>query len=229
MESSPESGVPVGPKERTWHLLREAARELVRTGRPLTVPAAAELAGVSRATAYRYFPTKDAVVLHATMSLADDPLTDLDWAPPTATSPSELGARAAELVRVTAGWAFDHETELRMMLRLSLAPERQNLKPRRGLTNRGRWIAALLEGLPSEVQPAARERLAAALIPLFGSDAVVWTTDMAQLSRDQAIELLVWMAQALIAATCQAAEDQTTSLRGLQRPESGSPRPPPGP
>lgn len=201
MEGSPGTGALSGPKERTWRLLRQAARELLRTGGPLTVPAAAELAGVSRATAYRYFPTNDSVVLHATMSMADDPLTDTGWAPPAAAPPGELGARAADLVRVTAAWAFDHETELRTMLRLSLAPERENQQPRRGLTNRGRWISALLEGLPPDVRPAARDRLAAALTPLFGSDAVVWTTDIAQLPRDQAIELLAWMAQALIAAT----------------------------
>jgi AcrR family transcriptional regulator len=201
MEGSPGTGALSGPKERTQRLLRQAARELLRTGGPLTVPAAAELAGVSRATAYRYFPNNDSVVLHATMSLADDPLTDTGWAPPAAASPGELGARAADLVRATAAWAFDHETELRTMLRLSLAPGREDQQPRRGLTNRGRWISALLEGLPPDVPPAARERLAAALTPLFGSDAVVWTTDIAQLPRDQAIELLVWMAQALIAAT----------------------------
>jgi len=201
MESSGGSGSLTGPKERTMRLLREAARELLRTGGPLTVPAAAELAGVSRATAYRYFPNNDAVVLHATMSLADNPLEDSGWAPPTAASSGELAARAADLVRATAAWAFDHETELRTFLRLSLAPEREGQEPRRGLTNRGRWINSLLEGLPSDVPPSARERLAAALIPLFGADAIVWTTDMAELPRDQAIELLVWMAQALIAAT----------------------------
>jgi hypothetical protein len=43
------------------------------------------------------------------------------------------------------------------------------------------------------------DRLAAALIPPSGSDAVVWTTDIAQLPRDPALELLAWMAQALIA------------------------------
>jgi hypothetical protein len=67
--------------------------------------------------------------------------------------------------------------------------------------NRGRWIDALLEGLPSDIPAAARDRLAAALVPLFGSDAIVWTTDIAQLSRDEAIELLAWMAHVLIAAT----------------------------
>ncbi|HEX7122808.1 MAG TPA: TetR/AcrR family transcriptional regulator [Gemmatimonadaceae bacterium] len=197
-----------GPRERTLRLLREAAQELLRTGRPLTVPAVAELAGVSRATAYRYFPTNDAVVLHATMSLADDPLHDADWAPPTANSSGELIDRAADLVRATAAWAFDHATELRTMLRLSLAPERATQRPRRGLTNRGRWIEALLKDLPSHVSPAARRRLAAALTPLFGSDAIVWTADIAELSRDEAIDVLAWMAQALIAATLAEQAEQ---------------------
>jgi len=203
MKGSRDTGTLTGPRNRTMHLLREAARELLRTGGPLTVPAAAELAGVSRATAYRYFPNNDSVVLHATMSLTDNPLDDADWDSSAVASPDELGARAAELVRATATWAFDHETELRTMLRLSLTPEREQVKPRRGLTNRGRWIGALLEGLPGDVPPAARERLAAALIPLFGSDAVVWTTDMAELPRDEAIELLAWMARVLIAATVE--------------------------
>lgn len=206
MERSGDAGGLSGPQQRTHRLLREAARELFRNGGPLTVPAAAELAGVSRATAYRYFPNNDAVVLHATMSLADNPLDDAEWAASPATSPSELEERAVDLVRATAAWAFDHETELRTMLRLSLEPEREALRStrgltRRGLTNRGRWIGALLEGLPDDVPPAARDRLAAALNPLFGSDAIVWTTDMAGLPRDEAIELLAWMARVLVAAT----------------------------
>lgn len=201
MERRGSSGGRPSPKERTLRLLREAARELLRTGRPLTVPAAAELAGVSRATAYRYFPTNDAVVLHATMSLADDPLEDSEWATTAASSPRELAARAADLVRATAAWAFEHETELRTMLHLSLDPGTEHGKPRRGLTNRGRWIAALLEGLPSDVPQDSRNRLANALVPLFGSDAIVWTTDMADLPQEQAVELLAWMAQVLVKAT----------------------------
>ena len=198
-----DTGASSGPKERTLQLMREAARELLRTGRPLTVPAAAELAGVSRATAYRYFPNNDSVVLHATMSLAGDAPDDTEWGSPATAPPGDLGAKAADLVRTTAAWAFDHETELRTMLRLSLEPERESVEPRRGLTNRGRWVATLLEDLPGHVPPAARDRLAAALVPLFGADAVVWTTDMAHLAREEAIEVLVWMAQTLIAATCE--------------------------
>lgn len=157
MEPSPGAQPLSGPKQRTMRLLREAARELLRTGGPLTVPAAAEVAGVSRATAYRYFPNNESVVLHATMSLADDPLSDADWTPSAAASADELGSRAADLVRATAAWAFDHETELRTMLRLSLSPEREDQQPRRGMTNRGHWIDRAAPRLAQRC-PALRPR-----------------------------------------------------------------------
>lgn len=187
------------PKERTRRLLRQAAQELLRTGKPLTVPALAELAGVSRATAYRYFPNNETVVVHATMAMDVDPIAEA--IPAAAGAPGELDVRADELVRATAAWAFDHETELRTLLWLSLTPDAGAQRSRRFMTNRDRWIKSLLQGLPSDVPAPARDRLAAALTPLFGSDAIVWTTDMAGLSRDQAVDLLVWMARALIAAT----------------------------
>ena len=186
------------PKERTRRLLSEAARELLRVGQPLTVQAAARLAGVSRATAYRYFPSNEAVVLHAT-----SPFTDVA-ATPTPTedcAEEDLPARAADLVRQMGMWAFDHEAELRTLLRLSLSPERAHRTPRRGATNRGRWIADLLDGLPGRVNAAERQRLAAALTPLFGADAVVWSTDIADLDRQQALDVLAWMAAALVQAT----------------------------
>jgi hypothetical protein len=37
--------------------------------------------------------------------------------------------------------------------------------------------------------------------PLFGADAVVWTTDIAQLDHDDALDVLAWMATALVDAT----------------------------
>jgi AcrR family transcriptional regulator len=199
VDGSGEQEARPGPKERTRRLLRQAAEELLRTGGPLTVPAVAEVAGVARATAYRYFPNNESVVLHATMAIAVDPVADT--AAPAAGSPEELDARAAELVRATAAWAFDHETELRTALWLSLNPDPDKRQARRAMTNRDRWIKSLLRGLPDDVPAPARARLAAALTPLFGSDAIVWTTDIAGLARDQAVDLLVWMARALIAAT----------------------------
>ena len=39
MDGSRDTGTLSGPRNRTMRLLREAARELLRTGGPLTVPA----------------------------------------------------------------------------------------------------------------------------------------------------------------------------------------------
>jgi len=182
MTSQPVKRTRPSPKERTRRLLAEPACELLRTGAPHTVQAAAELAGVSRATAYRYFPSDDAVLMHATMPLIEDAGQRLQLPDPTTTEDTpvqDLPDQASELVRTMARWAFDHQNELRTLLRLSLAPERATRIPRRGNTNRDKWIAALIEGLPLHVSQAARDRLAVALVPLFGDDAVVWSTDIA--------------------------------------------------
>jgi AcrR family transcriptional regulator len=189
-------------RERTRRLLNEAARELLRTGGPLTVQAAADLAGVSRATAYRYFPNNDSVLVHATMPLTDDAGPRLpDLSPTDDDSPHGLPGQASALVRTMGEWAFDHENELRTFMRLSLAPPGADKLDRRASTNRDTWIATLLDGLPDHVPPQARDRLSVALTPLFGADAVVWSTDIAGADRETALDVMAWMAAALVQAT----------------------------
>lgn len=178
------------------------ARELLESGGPLTVQAVAERSGVSRATAYRYLPSNESVALHATMPLSDDPLSEPGWGAMAGAELPDLPARAAALVRRMGEWAFDHERELRILLRLSLSDGTGTpALVRRPSTSRDRWIATLLSDLPDVVPVEARDRLAAALVPLFGSDAVVWLTDMAGLDREAALAQLEWMASTLVAAT----------------------------
>jgi hypothetical protein len=143
-------------------------------------------------------------MLHATMPLLEDAVQRLNQPDPQSgqdDTDAALPEQASALVRTMGEWAFDHENELRALLRLSLAPERAGTVPRRGSTNRDTWIATLLEGLPDHVPQPARDRLAISLVPLFGSDAVVWSTDIAQVDRETALEVLAWMAATLIQAT----------------------------
>jgi AcrR family transcriptional regulator len=195
-----------GPRERTRRLLLDGARELLQTGKPLTVKALAEHTGISRATVYRYFASNDAVALNAAMPLGDHPVDDPGWRAfaKDEAHDSDIAERAALLVRRAGAWAYDHETELRTILALSLAPDSE----RRGLTRSGKtrrhlWIASLLEELPASVSAADRERLALALTPLFGADAVVWLTDVAGLHHDEGLDLLAWMAAALVRTTLE--------------------------
>jgi AcrR family transcriptional regulator len=200
-----------GPRERTRRLLMQAARELLQSGKPLTVQALAEHAGVSRATAYRYFSSNDAVALHATLPI-EHPLSDPTWSNQSTSDPTgDVVARVRKLVRVMGVWAFDHETELRTVFALSLQPDaKERGFARRPGLGRYDWIATVLKELPDTVDDAARDRLAAALLPLFGADAVVWLTDVAGLEREAGIDLLAWMAGTLVEATLSGTLPQTT-------------------
>ena len=186
----------------------EAARDMMAGGRDVTIPRLAEETGVSRATIYRYFPSNDDLLVHAASPVGDDPLADADWPYSPHDAPTEVAERAAALVRILGHWAFDHEAQLRTLLRASLEPDSESRGwSRSGKTYRHRWIATLLAGLPDTVPAVSRERLAAALHALFGSDAVVWTTDMAGLKRDDAVDVLAWMARTLTEATLNESAD----------------------
>ena len=54
--------------------------------------------------------------------------------------------------------------------------------------------------LPDNITAEHRVRLAAALTPLFGSDAVVWTRDAAELDQEQALNLMAWIARTIVEA-----------------------------
>jgi AcrR family transcriptional regulator len=187
-------------RERTAQLLEQTARAQLRDGGEMTVAAVAERAGVSRATAYRYFVGNDAVTVWATRPMSAEPgAAEM----PVTPEPEELGDRAARLVRDQGAWAFEHERELRALLALSLAPDAEDRGvSRRGKMRRRQWIEdGLLNHLPDNITAEHRSRLAVALTPLFGSDAVVWTQDAAELDQEQALDLMAWIARTLVDAT----------------------------
>jgi len=200
MEAMSTDVKPTTPRERTRRLLLDAARELLRSGRPLTVQSVADQAGVSRAT--------------ATMPLHDDPFADPAWPYSRPDPHADLPTRAGAVVRSMGEWAFDHAQELRTLLALSLEPdsEARGLS-RRGKLRRTRWIDGLLADLPDGVEQDTRQRLAAALLPLFGADAIVWTTDVAGLDREAALDVLAWTASTLVRAVLGESDGKATSRR----------------
>jgi AcrR family transcriptional regulator len=201
-DAVPEETGRYRQKARTRDLLLASSREMMTAGEPLTIQALSEKTGVSRATIYRYFPSNDDLVIQAASPESDDPLDDANWPYSPHDVPVDPVERAAKLVRVMGEWAFDREPEMRTLLRVSLEPDSEERGfSRRGRTSRHRWITSLLEALPDDVPAAERRRLAASFHALFGSDAVVWTTDMAELKREDAIDVLEWMARALVKAT----------------------------
>lgn len=184
-------------KLRTRQALMDAAVELVRAGQRPTVSAVAGRVGVSRATAYRYFPSQDLMLSEAAIRAAADAADGTPSVVTTATEPADV---AAAIARRAGQYAIDHEERLRTSLRLSLDPQSGYQRPGR----RGRWVDEILVSAGDRLDPAARARLSAALHLVLGVDPIIVLTDVAGLDRDQALDVLEWAAAALVRAAIGA-------------------------
>jgi hypothetical protein len=120
------------------------------------------------------------------------------WVRRTARAARPSGARRrdrtiGELIRLT----IETEPELRTMLRLSLEPrpgEQLLLRQGRAIG----WIEEALAPLRGRLSRSALRRLVLAIRSACGIEALVWLTDVAGLSREQAAELMRWSALALL-------------------------------
>ncbi len=183
-----------GQKARTEAAMITAARQLLAEGITPTVEQAAERAGLSRATAYRYFLNQQLLMAAAHPETERSSLLPPD--PPD--DPVErVELVATEIMRIT----IDTEAELRAMLRFSLDPARigQDLPLRRG--RRAQWFEDALAPLRSALGARRHRRLVLGVAAAVGIEAFVWLTDMAGLSRPDAAELLITTARSLTEAS----------------------------
>jgi AcrR family transcriptional regulator len=176
-------------KNRTRRMLIQAAADLVRAGQEPSVAELAEAADVSRATAYRYFPTKDVLLAEVALFSAGGPL---ELGEPDATLP--VPEAVARLVRQVAEWVYDNEVTLRALLRLSLDPATGVRRP----GHRTGWIADVLEPIRDRLPAETYERLSRALTLLMGIDPVVTLSDIAGASKGEALDTLEWTARTLV-------------------------------
>ena len=183
----------VRQKARTREALVQATRALLSGGVTPTVEDAAEAASVSRTTAYRYFPTQQALLVAAYPEVGRESILD-------ETAPADAEGRFELVFAEMARQVSENEAPLRAMLRLSLeAPERRGeLLLRRG--RRRVWIADALSPLAATVPPAELDRLVLAVAATTGIEAYVWLTDMAGLTGEQALDVMRFSAETLIAS-----------------------------
>jgi AcrR family transcriptional regulator len=182
-------------KSRTRSALVAAARRLVAAGVSPTVEQAAMAASVSRTTAYRYFPNQGALLAAAHPETAARSMLGDDPSP-------EPAERLDEVVRAFTAMIVDTESQQRTMLRLSLEAGSTGLPLRQGRAIG--WITEALEPLRDQLSDAALHRLVLAIRSAIGIEALVWLTDIAGLSRPEAVELMRWSAHSLMTAALTA-------------------------
>ncbi|RZT17667.1 TetR family transcriptional regulator [Kribbella sp. VKM Ac-2569] len=181
-------------KQRTRNDLIAAARELITEGGSApTVEEAAAAASISRTTAYRYFRSQAELLAAAHPEVE---LTSLLPADSGDDPETRLVAVAAAFVKIV----LEFEPQQRTMLRLSLEPSAQPgqlpLRQGRGIG----WFEDALSPARDRLSEAAVHRLAVAVRSAVGIEALVWLVDVAGLSRDEAADVMLSSARAIVRA-----------------------------
>lgn len=194
-------------KARTRKDLLQAAARLVGQGRTPTLEEIAEAALVSRATAYRYFASVEALLVEAAIDIA-------------VPAPAQLFRNdasrdpVARLQRVETAlydMILANESLLRTMLAHAIArgaqadaagqlPKRQN--------RRGPLIEAALAPARGQFKPGSLRVLRSALALVMGPEATIVVKDVLQLDDDEARQVKRWAIRALVEAA------QKPSTRG---------------
>ena len=217
---APERGV----KAATFRLLLETAMTMIQEGGH--VPSIAEVAArakVSRATTYRYFPSRSALVT----SVVDASLGPVRA---FASKAADGRARVHELFVQTFPRFTEFEPQMRAAAQLALeqwALERAGLleeEPyRRG--HRVRILEHALAPLARTLPTATRDRLHRALSVVYGIEPYMVLKDIWGLSDREVEKTALWMADALIEAAERDAAEKGGRARAAAAPSPRATRP----
>lgn len=191
-------------RARTRRLLIETAIRLFDSGAFPSITEVAHEAQLSRATAYRYFPTQSAPV-SAIVSETLSPIKH--WQP----SKEEATDRINELLSFAFPQMLRHEGTLRAALHLSLTQWAQSqatdaipVKERLVRGNRKAMLAQVLKPLNDELPPALMDRVIRSLSLVYGSEIFLVMKDIWGCHNDELEDIGKWIAGAIVR---QARED----------------------
>jgi AcrR family transcriptional regulator len=190
-------------KARTREAIVEAAQQLHRRGITPTVAQAAEQARVSRATAYRYFPTQEALIVEVTgitprVLEVDELLENL--------TTEDVETRLLQLQETFGQIVLAEEAQFRTALRVYqdtwLRSERNGDSKNGPAVREGRrmrWLDKVLEPL-HDLPEERKRRLRDALALTMGIDSIVTMKDVCGLEDQEALAVLRWAAIVLLRA-----------------------------
>ncbi|MGB3645931.1 MAG: TetR/AcrR family transcriptional regulator [Mesorhizobium sp.] len=195
-----------GARARTRRLMLETATRLMQAGATPSVSEVAEAAEVSRATAYRYFPSQAALV----QAVVDEGLGPiLTWR----SASTDAAERVADLIDTSMPRIEAFEATFKAALKLSLDQWARGQAGTLGSEPafvRGHRVALLEDALSplKEKLPASDfVRLAQALSLIFGVEVLIVLKDMWGLDGKDTLSVAQWAARSMVqAAIAEAGE-----------------------
>lgn len=180
----------------------DTAIQLMQSGVTPSVTEVAEAAGVSRATAYRYFPSQAALV-GAVVDQALGPI--LTWS----SKSTDPARRVAQLIDTGLPRIDAFEATFKAALKLSLeqwAQDRAGTLGEEPAFKRGHRVDLLkdaLSPLEGKVPTRKLDRLAQALSLVFGIEVITVLKDIWGLDGREAQSVAKWAANALVKAALE--------------------------
>ncbi|MEX6212003.1 TetR/AcrR family transcriptional regulator [Providencia huaxiensis] len=187
-----------GTRKRTYVLLVTTALDLFEKGAMPSVSELALEAGVSRATAYRYFPTQTDLIT-AVVNESLEPI--LTWRPQSV----KTEERIDELLTYAFPRMFEHEGVLRAALQASLQQWAQgrstplSIKDKRlERGNRKDILTMVTSPMKSEFPQEIIDKVIRAFSVIYGSEIFLVLKDIWKMEDSQVTELAQWMAKAIM-------------------------------
>jgi AcrR family transcriptional regulator len=200
---SPPGDPRANQRERTRSAIMEGARKLLLEGKVPSIADAAQEARVSRATAYRYFPTQGALI-HEAMEAVLGPSWEQNK---QLEGPGGLAGRMERATSTLFELMRDNEALVRGAL-LSSLQQWANIQAGQDLSEepiprggRRRMIQETLEPYQKEIDPDTLRRLAIAMSLIVGVEARIVLRDIWHLEDEYAEQILRWIARTLAQAT----------------------------
>jgi len=185
--------------------LLDTAMGLMQSGLIPSVSDVAEAAGVSRATASRYFPSQ-AAMIQETVDEALGPI--LEWSSGSA----EVEERIAELIAFAYPRMETHEATLRGALWLALDQWTRRQAGTLGgeppivRGNRVRLLKSAVAPLREKLSARTIDNLTQSLSLIFGTEAFVVLKDIWGLDGEEARRVALWAAHGLVRAAVAEAD-----------------------
>ena len=193
-DRNPDPEGRANQKRRTRQALIDAALALRDAGHNPTFAEVAERALVSRATAYRYFSSIEALVSETATDRGMKPLERF-WQP--GDDPVEgIGRAANELTKLLIADEIGLHVMERSFMTVWLESESHETPLRPG--RRMNYIEPIVDSLKDVLTPAARKRLRHALSMVMGTEAVIAVRDISRASPDEALDSAAWAARSLV-------------------------------
>jgi AcrR family transcriptional regulator len=202
---------PRGARARTRRLMLETATALMQRGETPSVSDVAEAAEVSRATAYRYFPSQ-ADLIHAVVHEALGPILSWD------SDEAKAEERVADLLAMSLPRIVEFEATFKAALKLSLEQWAKDAagtlgeEPPFKRGHRVELLQSAIAPLRKTLPRAQFQRLAQALSLVYGVEALIVLKDVWGLADRETGNVTQWAARALVRAAVSEAASKRRQL-----------------